>query len=126
MPQPAPSPSPSPMPLTTNVPQLKGCAQGLAIPSYFYPGALWSQAQAAKAGIVIINPASGPGAVVDANYVNTVNSMKAAGETGQHQYCTVPALYIPAAVAAAARWGMRMRTGLKIGWVLRWGWLSQV
>jgi hypothetical protein len=39
-----------------------------------------TQAKAAKARIMIINPASGPGTAVDANYFNTVADMKAAGE----------------------------------------------
>ena len=79
-PPPPPPVSPPPPPAVgPNIPALKSCTQGLAIPSYFYPGAYWAQAKAAKAKIMIINPNSGPGAAVDANYVNTVADMKAAG-----------------------------------------------
>lgn len=77
---PPPSPTPPP-PTAPNTPPVKGCSQGLAIPSYFYPGSLWTQAKTAKANIMIINPASGPGTAVDVNYVNTANDMKAAGTT---------------------------------------------
>lgn len=81
-PSPPPTSPPPPPAVGPNLPALKSCSQGLAIPSYFYPGSYWTQAKAAKANIMIINPASGPGAAVDANYVATVTDMKAAGGCG--------------------------------------------
>lgn len=42
-------------------------------------GPLWSAAKAAKPGILIINPASGPGAAVDPAYASTTREMQAAG-----------------------------------------------
>lgn len=81
-PSPPPASPPPPPAVGPNIPALKSCSQGLAIPSYFYPGIFWAQAKAAKANIMIINPASGPGAAVDANYVATVTDMKAAGGGG--------------------------------------------
>lgn len=45
--------------------------QKLAIPSYFYPGPLWTQLDsgAPTVGLAIINPNSGPGVASDPNYV---------------------------------------------------------
>jgi hypothetical protein len=56
------------------------CSQ-IAIPSYFYPGALWDQAisGAPKVGILIVNPDSGPGGAVDPEYATAVTKAKAAG-----------------------------------------------
>ena len=61
--------------------------QTLAIPSYFYPAGpgqdLWDQIGAAypTVGLAIINPNSGPGAGVNANYASQVLSSQAAGLT---------------------------------------------
>jgi len=74
-------PSPSPSPATA------GCGQALAIPSYFYPGALWTQAKQARAKIMVINPNSGPDApdaYTQQAYINTVLDMVAAGEPRGH------------------------------------------
>lgn len=56
------------------------------IPSYFYPGGststLWPQLNTAASSVgmtAILNPASGPGAALDANYRNAVNSLRASG-----------------------------------------------
>lgn len=55
--------------------------QSIAVPSYFYPGPLWSQmAEAGSAvGLTIINPSSGPGRSMDSNYLNEVRQMHASG-----------------------------------------------
>ena len=55
--------------------------QGIAVPSYFYPGALWTQLAdgAPTASLAIINPNSGPGVSSDPNYVTATNSTRAAG-----------------------------------------------
>ncbi|MEN9798976.1 MAG: hypothetical protein RL653_2672 [Pseudomonadota bacterium] len=55
--------------------------QRLFIPSYFYPGPLWTQATAAApgVGVLVINPASGPGAQVDPAYVQVTQAAEAAG-----------------------------------------------
>lgn len=55
------------------------------IPSYFYPSGAnnpWTQLNAAASQVeitAILNPASGPGTAVDANYTNAVNSLRNAG-----------------------------------------------
>jgi hypothetical protein len=52
------------------------------VPSYYYPcftaGCVW-QRTIGKAKLVIINPASGPGAAVDSNYVTLSSNLRAAG-----------------------------------------------
>lgn len=52
------------------------------MPSYYYPcfttGCVW-QRTAGKAKLVIINPASGPGAAVDSNYVILSSNLRAGG-----------------------------------------------
>jgi hypothetical protein len=57
--------------------------QKMAIPSYFYPGAYWTQLinGAPTVGLAIINPASGPGKKADSNYLNTVRQAQARGIT---------------------------------------------
>jgi hypothetical protein len=57
--------------------------QSVAVPSYFYPGRLWTRLEtgAPTVGLAIINPSSGPSDVLDPNYVNQVNSTKATGIT---------------------------------------------
>jgi Spherulation-specific family 4 len=64
--------------LSASIPCL---AEGIAVPSYFYPGSQWDQLASASStvGLTIINPNSGPGATRDPNYVNQVNKSKAAG-----------------------------------------------
>jgi hypothetical protein len=56
-------------------------ASTIAVPSYFYPGALWTQMENAfpTVGLSIINPNSGPGTASDANYVTQVNHTRARG-----------------------------------------------
>jgi len=56
-------------------------AQHVAVPSYFYPGALWTQldAGAPTVGLAVVNPSSGPGTAPDANYVNQVSQTRALG-----------------------------------------------
>jgi hypothetical protein len=53
----------------------------MAIPSYFYPGDLWTQLEQAAptVGLSIINPASGPGKSLDQSYVDEVAKAKASG-----------------------------------------------
>jgi len=55
--------------------------QKMFIPAYFYPGPLWDQAiaSASNIGVMIMNPASGPGTSQDSNYVAKVNAAQAAG-----------------------------------------------
>ncbi len=67
--------------LTLCLPASSGRAQGqrMAIPSYFYPGPLWTTLEAAAptVGLAIINPNSGPGEKPDPAYANQVKSLKA-------------------------------------------------
>lgn len=55
------------------------------IPSYFYPSGTnnpWTQLNTAASSIAItaiLNPASGPGATLDTNYLNAVSSLRANG-----------------------------------------------
>lgn len=57
--------------------------QKMAVPSYFYPGAKWTQMEEAvpKVGVAIINPNSGPGASLDQAYADQVKKSQAAGLT---------------------------------------------
>ncbi len=57
--------------------------QKMAVPSYFYPGAKWTQMEEAvpKVGLTIINPNSGPGDASDQAYVDQVKKSQAAGLT---------------------------------------------
>lgn len=70
--------------LLTAFPSAQGAAQTsqkIAIPSYFYPGAYWTQliSGAPTVGLAIINPSNGPGRKADSNYKQVVQSAKAAG-----------------------------------------------
>lgn len=55
--------------------------ESMVIPAYFYPGALWDQATAGAptVGTMIMNPASGPGASANSDYVAAVSKAQAAG-----------------------------------------------
>jgi hypothetical protein len=55
--------------------------QQLAIPSYFYPGPLWTQLQggAPTVGLAIINPSSGPGTSLDLQYATTTQTTQQQG-----------------------------------------------
>jgi hypothetical protein len=55
---------------------------GLLVPAYFYPPTYWDGLNWAAARVplaVIVNPGSGPGGALDANYVSAVNNLRAAG-----------------------------------------------
>lgn len=56
-------------------------SQHVAVPSYFYPGSLWTQMDsgAPTVGLAIINPNSGPGTSKDQNYADQVTSTEAQG-----------------------------------------------
>src|SRR5579859_2138294 len=56
-------------------------AENVAVPSYFYPGSLWTQMDSGypTESLAIINPNSGPGASKDSNYANQVVTSQAAG-----------------------------------------------
>jgi hypothetical protein len=58
-------------------------AQRIAIPSYFYPGPLWTQMADAvpQVGLAIINPNSGPGGAANPDYASQVVHSRAAGLT---------------------------------------------
>lgn len=59
-----------------------GETQSALIPSYFYPGPIWTQAlsEMPQAGqVMIINPRNGPGAKLNRNYQATVRAAHAAG-----------------------------------------------
>lgn len=81
------APSPAVIPTTTlpppppPPPPPPGTTQSIAVPSYFYPGTLWTQLEsgAPTVGLAIINPNSGPGDYIDPSYVNQVNSTRAKG-----------------------------------------------
>ena len=55
--------------------------QKVAVPSYFYPGPVWERmGQGVPAlGLAIINPDSGPGALLDKNYVQATQRAQARG-----------------------------------------------
>ncbi len=57
--------------------------QRMAIPSYFGPGALWTEigAAAPRVGLAVINPSSGPGETLRADYVAQVEATRARGVT---------------------------------------------
>ena len=58
-------------------------AERVAVPSYFYPGPLWTELEggAPTVGLAIINPNSGPGPTADPNYAAQVTHTRAAGIT---------------------------------------------
>lgn len=68
-----PSVTPTPTPAPAG-----GISQSIAVPSYFYPGSIWTQLEggAPTVGLAIINPASGPGATKDTSYASQVTSTK--------------------------------------------------
>jgi hypothetical protein len=53
----------------------------VAVPSYFYPGSLWTQMEsgAPTPGLAIINPNSGPGTSEDPNYADQLTQAEAKG-----------------------------------------------
>ncbi len=55
--------------------------QHMAVPSYFYPGPIWTTLDAAAptVGLAIINPNSGPGTSANPDYVKQVKESKAHG-----------------------------------------------
>jgi len=55
----------------------------VAVPAYFYPGADWQRliAGAPVVGMIVFNPASGPGTARDPNYTDAIAQAKAAGIT---------------------------------------------
>ena len=55
--------------------------QSIAVPSYFYPGAQWTQMERASAtvGVAIINPMNGPGKTADPAYADQVRKSREAG-----------------------------------------------
>jgi len=62
--------------------QLAAAPLGILVPAYFYPPTYWDGLNFAAARVplaVIVNPNSGPGTAVDANYVSAVNNLRAAG-----------------------------------------------
>jgi len=76
--QAAPKPTSTPLPTATTT---SGGAQKMAIPSYFYPGAYWTQLENAApvVGLAIINPNSGPGTAFDQNYYDETRRAQAKG-----------------------------------------------
>lgn len=56
-------------------------AQQIAVPSYIYPGAAWSQIEggAPAVRIAIVNPASGPGDTADPNYKRQIAETRSHG-----------------------------------------------
>src|SRR4051794_653988 len=58
-------------------------SQKIAIPSYFYPGELWTQLNTSTppVGLAVINPSSGPGSASNPDYGAQVHASKAAGIT---------------------------------------------
>ena len=74
------SSAPAPTGTTTTAPP-QPVGQRVAVPSYVYPGSVWTQLEQATpvVGLTIINPSSGPGTSVDQNYVNQVRSSRARG-----------------------------------------------
>ena len=68
-------------------PAQAGYCPGVAVPAYFYPVAatgLWAQVVAnvrarTRFNIMVMNPASGPGAAVNSDYVAAVNSARSSG-----------------------------------------------
>jgi hypothetical protein len=58
-----------------------GPGQSIAIPSYFYPGALWTRLEQAHptVGLAIINPNNGPGTAFDQQYAEQVRHSQEVG-----------------------------------------------
>jgi len=68
-------------PMSARASAVAATSQRIAIPSYFYPGALWTKLEngAPTVGLAIINPNSGPGSSQDANYVAEIRRARAKG-----------------------------------------------
>jgi hypothetical protein len=66
--------------LTTGEPDR---GQSMAVPAYFYAGPYWIQMERARPvlQLAVMNPASGPGAAPDPQYVTTVRAAQATGIT---------------------------------------------
>src|SRR5450755_2649226 len=66
--------------LTTGEPDR---GQSMAVPAYFYAGPYWMQMERARPvlQLAVMNPASGPGAAPDPQYVTTVRAAQATGIT---------------------------------------------
>lgn len=60
-----------------------GEPQSIAVPSYFYPGSLWTKMENANPTVrlAVMNPNSGPGDAQNQDYVNQVNKSQSAGLT---------------------------------------------
>ncbi len=56
-------------------------ASRMFVPAYVYPGAEWDRlvAAAPTVGIIVANPADGPGALVDSTYLDAIASARQAG-----------------------------------------------
>ncbi len=63
------------------LPGASAFCQHMYIPSYFYPGSLWTQADAGApiVDLMIMNPASGPGTSSNSDYVTAVQNARNAG-----------------------------------------------
>lgn len=70
-------------PLLAQEPPPADADQTIAVPSYFYPGPLWTQMEEAvpTVGLAIINPFNGPGATQNPDYTAQVIRSQAAGLT---------------------------------------------
>jgi Spherulation-specific family 4 len=88
-------------------------AQSIAVPAYFYPSypdPVWAQMQSAvpPVAVAVMNPASGPGAAPDANYVSQIAAARAAGVAVlgyvTTSYATRPASAVEAEVDAYYAW----------------------
>ena len=57
--------------------------QSMAVPAYFHPGPYWTQMEQARPvlQLVVMNPANGPGAASDSQYVSAVRAAQATGIT---------------------------------------------
>lgn len=63
-------------------PSAKEGIQGVAVPAYFGPGPLWTKMGSAAGGtrvLAILNPNSGPGEAVRADYVTQLKTVRARG-----------------------------------------------
>lgn len=67
--------------IVSTVPAQTTVCQSIAIPAYFYPGPLWTQARnaAPKVKIMVMNPASGSGTSSNPDYVTATSQARTAG-----------------------------------------------
>ena len=67
--------------LTVAAKPAQAFCQHMFIPSYFYPGSLWTQADAGApiVDVMVMNPASGPGTSSNSDYVTAVQNARNAG-----------------------------------------------